>query len=445
MNNFFSEFPKNSKNEWEDKLRKELKGLTLSEAFDKTDDIEGISFSSYTHVSDATSEIESNISESNDSNNDNKEDNSWLNSVKVDVLNTKDANEKALKVLMTGADALIFDLKFNLLNLDELLEGIALEFITVHFIVISFDQFKLLNERFEGLDYSIFYRVDDSKVDIKEFINAKSINQKPFCFVNAFTLQQVGASIRQELAYALSIGNNYLSSLLEQGVNIEEAAGLIHFDFGLGSNYFNEIAKIRAFKKMWLFVLENYNHKNLSALNIHISATVGFVNKSLKDPYTNLLRQSTEAMSAIVSGVDMLTILPYDAISINKETEFSLRMAQNIPLILKEESYFDKVVDPLSGSYSIEKLTDEIQKVSWGLFQKLESLNGLGNIDCQSYYVSELKKVVQLKKEAYLNGRTLIGVNKFKSPKEESNDWDLSELIYGMKQFVIEKAILDEN
>jgi methylmalonyl-CoA mutase len=120
-------------------------------------------------------------------------------------------------------------------------------------------------------------------------------------------------------------------------------------------------------------------------------------------------------------------------------------MAQNIPLILKEESYFDKVVDPLSGSYSIEKLTKEVQNISWKLFQKLESLGGVDNVERQEYFVSEIQKVVSLKKEAYLNGKTLIGVNKYKSPTEELNDWKVSDLIYGMKQFIIEKEILDEN
>ncbi|MDB0011626.1 methylmalonyl-CoA mutase family protein [Crocinitomicaceae bacterium] len=443
MNNFFSEFPKSSKTDWEDKLRKELKGVLLSEAFLKTDEIEGINFSSYTHVSDMDSESQGRISSNTSSNT--KKDNSWLNAVKIDVENTKEANEKALKVLMTGADALVFDLKSNLVNLEELLEGVGLEFISIHFVVSNIDQFKLLNEKFKETDYSIFYRVDNDKVAINDLIKVKSIGQKPFCFVNAFKVQQVGASIRQELAYALSLGNEYLSTLMSNGITIEEAADLIHFDFGIGSNYFNEIAKIRAFKKMWLFILEKYNHQSLDVLELNISATVGFVNKSLKDPYTNLLRQSTEAMSAIVSGIDMLTILPYDAISSKGESDFSLRMAQNIPLILKEESYFDKVIDPFSGSYSIEKLTEEIQKISWELFQKLESLEGINNESCQSFYTSEVKKVVELKKEAYLNGRTLIGVNKFKSLKEESNNWKLENLIFGMKQFVIEKEILDEN
>ena len=268
---------------------------------------------------------------------------------------------------------------------------------------------------------------------------------KAFCFVDGYKIQQVGASVQQELAYTLSKANEYLSSLLSEGFSVGEAASLVHFNFGIGSNYFNEIAKIRAFKTMWLFILEKYGFVEGKSAYVNISATIGFVNKSLKDPYTNLLRQSTEAMSAIVSGVDMLTILPYDSISTKGASDFSLRMAQNIPLILKEESYFDKVVDPLSGSYSIEKLTKEVQNISWKLFQKLESLGGVDNVECQEYFVSEIQKVVSLKKEAYLIGKTLIGVNKYKSPTEELNDWKVSDLVYGMKQFIIEKEILDEN
>ena len=439
MNNFFSEFPKVSKEDWEEKLKKELKGLTLSEAFQKMDDIEGLRFCSYTHDS------EMNPSEELSPLTSGKVDNSWLNSVEINVGNEKEANAKALNVLMTGADALIFNLPSRKVDLEVLLEGISLQFITTHFTVHNLEQFNKLNTKFKDTDYSIFYRVDDSNVSFQEYIKDIEGNQKPFCFVDAFKIQQVGASVQQELAYSLSKANEYLSSLLSEGFPINSAASFIHFNFGIGSNYFNEIAKIRAFKKMWLFILGKYGFVEGKNSYTNISATVGFVNKSLKDPYTNLLRQSTEAMSAIVSGVDMLTILPYDAISSKGESDFSLRMAQNIPLILKEESYFDKVVDPLSGSYSIEKLTKEVQNISWKLFQKLESLNGIDNVECQEYFVSEVQKVVGLKKEAYLNGKTLIGVNKYKSPTEELNDWKVSDLIYGMKQFIIEKEILDEN
>ena len=439
MNNFFSEFPKVSKEDWEEKLKKELKGLTLSEAFHKTDDIEGIRFSSYTHDSEMNPSEELNPLTSG------KVDNSWLNSVEINVSNEKEANAKALKVLMTGADALIFNLPSGKVDLEVLLECISLEFITTHFTVNNLEQFNELNTKFKNTDYSIFYRVDDSKVNIQEYIKGNDGNQKPFCFVDWYKIQQVGASVQQELAYTLSKANEYLSSLLSEGFSVGEAASLVHFNFGIGSNYFNEIAKIRAFKTMWLFILEKYGFVEGKDAYVNISATIGFVNKSLKDPYTNLLRQSTEAMSAIVSGVDMLTILPYDSISTKGASDFSLRMAQNIPLILKEESYFDKVVDPLSGSYSIEKLTKEVQNISWKLFQKLESLNGIDNVECQEYFVSEVQKVVGLKKEAYLNGKTLIGVNKYKNPTEELNDWKVSDLIYGMKQFIIEKEILDEN
>ena len=439
MNNFFSEFPKVSKADWEEKLKKELKGASLSEAFHKTDDIEGLSFSSYTHDS------EMNPSEEFSPLSIGKKDNSWLNFVEINVENEKEASSKALKVLMTGADALIFNLLSENVDLELLLKGISLEFITTHFTVNNLEQFKELNAKFGETTYSIFYRLDDSKINITEYIKENGNNQKPFCFVNAFKIQQTGASIQQELAYTLSKANEYLSSLLSEGMDINSAASLIHFNFGVGSNYFNEIAKIRSFKMMWLFMLEKYGVQLKEDLNVSISATIGFVNKSLKDPYTNLLRQSTEAMSAIVSGVDMLTILPYDTISSKGESEFSLRMAQNIPLILKEESYFDKVVDPLSGSYSMEKLTKEVQNISWKLFQKLESLNGIDSPECQEFFISEVEKVVNLKKEAYLKGKTLIGVNKFKSPNEEQNEWKVSELIYGMKQFVIEKEILDEN
>jgi len=439
MNNFFSEFPKSSIDEWEDRLRKELKDNDLSEAFSKSDDIEGLSFKSYVHDSEVSVSDEVPgvfpFKRSQKS-----ENNNWLNSVLIEVVNELEANKNALEVLMTGADALIFNLTKENINLDQLLSEIGLEYIQVHFIVHSLDQFKALNVRFEQTTFDVFYRVDFHEVDLKEFIQHISNHQKPFCFVNAFSIQQSGSSIKQELAYALSLGNEFLAKLLESGLSIEKASELIHFDFGVGSNYFNEIAKFRAFRAMWSFVLKNYNHSNQNA--IQLSASVGFVNKSLKDPYTNLLRQTTEAMSAIVGGVDSLTILPYDKLSVKGTSDFALRMAQNIPLILKEESYFDKVIDPIGGSYSIEKLTDEVIQISWDLFQELEGLNGIFNSECQLYLKNEIQKVIELKLAAYAsNEKTLIGVNKFKALTEEENEWKIKESVLGLPQFIIENNI----
>lgn len=439
MNNFFSEFPKSSIEEWEDKLRKELKDNDLSEAFSKSDDIEGLSFKSYVHDSEVSVSDEVPgvfpFKRSQKS-----ENNNWLNSVLIEVENELEANKNALEVLMTGADALIFNLTKENINLDQLLNEIGLEYIQVHFIVHSLDQFKVLNQRFEQTTLDVFYRVDFHKVDLKEFIQHISSHQKPFCFVNAFSVQQSGASIKQELAYALSLGNEFLAKLLESGLSIEKASELIHFDFGVGSNYFNEIAKFRAFRAMWSFVLKNYNYSNQNA--IKLSASLGFVNKSLKDPYTNLLRQTTEAMSAIVGGVDSLTILPYDKLSVKGTSDFTLRMAQNIPLILKEESYFDKVIDPVGGSYSIEKLTDEVIQISWDLFQELEGLNGVFNSECQLYLKNEIQKLVELKLAAYAsNEKTLIGVNKFKALTEEENESKIQGSVLGLPQFIIENNI----
>jgi methylmalonyl-CoA mutase len=125
-----------------------------------------------------------------------------------------------------------------------------------------------------------------------------------------------------------------------------------NFHLGIGSNYFVEIAKIRALK--WL----SQHLCNTYQLNpeIHFSAEIGFMNKSLKDPHTNLLRQTTEAMAAISGGISELTIRPYDDLSANGSNNFSRRMALNISNILKEESYFDFVKDPLKGTYRFKSL-----------------------------------------------------------------------------------------
>lgn len=441
MNNFFSEFPKSSKLDWEDKLKKELKGLDLKDAFFKNDEIEEFTFSSYVHQDDVFSKSDSParypFTRGVSSNS-----NEWKNAVCIEVNDVLAANSKALAVLMTGADALIFKLSDASIDFDLLLNEISIEYISIHFDVSTLAQYQELNKRFGNSDASIFYRLDAFNLDVQQLIDLKLSNSKPFCFVNAFAIQQAGANIKQELSFALSQGKEFLTMLTNAGLSIEEAVKLIHFDFGVGANYFHEIAKFRAFRKMWAFIVQNYNHPQIDELTINISATVGFVNKSLKDPHTNLLRQTSESMSAIIGGVDMLTILSFDQNSKKGESEFSLRMAQNIPLILKEESYFEKVIDPLGGSYSIEKLTDELVQISWNLFQFLDEMDGVFSSECQLFIYKEVKDKSELKLHAYKNAdKVLIGVNKFKNSKEDDNCWVAKKSLFGLEFFNVENSI----
>ena len=447
MNKLFSDFPKVSKLEWEEKLTKELKGADFNSSLRRNDEIEELEYATYAHTNDQTSTIEipgeapflrGNKSVNND----------WNIASLVVVEDEKEANKKALDLLMSGTTALVFQFKKENTNLSTLFDQIGFEFIQTQFTVTSFLQFEALTSYFKGKENClILYRVDfqldnELSTEFSKFASlSKGLNVR-FCFVDGFSIQQTGATIIQELAIALANGNEYLIRLINEGYSVDEAASSIHFSIGVGSNYFYEIAKVRAFRKLWNSIVEAYKPTNHSVSKAIITAEIGFINKSLKDPYTNLLRQTTEAMSVISAGVESVLVHPYDAKSVKGISELSARMATNISLILKDESYFDKVIDPIGGSYSIEQLTEQIAQKAWVKFQEIDALGGMLTLEAKSKLAVEIKAKVALKLEKIKSGKQmLIGVNKYPNPQTETNDWLPEENFFGLKKLIFERDI----
>jgi methylmalonyl-CoA mutase len=159
----------------------------------------------------------------------------------------------------------------------------------------------------------------------------------------------------------------------------------------------------------------------------------------LKDPYTNLLRQTTEAMSAITGGTDAIVVKPYDLYSTSGPSELSERMALNISNILKEESYFDAVIDPLGGSYSIESSTTEIARKAWSKFQDLEQLEG--GVKSKTF-ISEISEKSALRiKGIQDKSIVLIGINTFENPEEIKNEWTPMHTYLGLPSLVLEQEL----
>lgn len=447
MNKLFSDFPKVSKLEWEEKLTKELKGADFNSSLRRNDEIEELEYATYAHTTDQTSSIEI-PGEAPFSRGNKLVNNDWNIASLVVVEDEKKANKKALDLLMSGTTALVFQFKKEANNLSVLFDTIGFEFIQTQFVVTSFQQFEELTSYFKGKKNCLFlYRVDfqlnnQFSTEFSKFASlSKGLNVR-FCFVDGFSIQQTGATIIQELAIALSNGNEYLIRLINEGYSVDEAASSIHFSIGVGSNYFYEIAKVRAFRKLWNSIVEAYKPTNHSVSKAIITAEIGFINKSLKDPYTNLLRQTTEAMSVISAGVESVLVHPYDAKSVKGISELSARMATNISLILKDESYFDKVIDPIGGSYSIEQLTEQIAQKAWVKFQEIDALGGMLTLEAKSKLAVEIKAKVALKLEKIKSGKQmLIGVNKYPNPQTETNDWLPEENFFGLKKLIFERDI----
>jgi len=181
--------------------------------------------------------------------------------------------------------------------------------------------------------------------------------------INASRFHENGATSVQELAFALAEGVDRLAAAADPAA---EAAGLT-FVFSIGSNYFFEIAKLRAARMLWAQAVAAFGVENPDALRMRIHARTALANKSIYDPYTNLLRTTTEALSAVIGGCDALTVVP---------ARFSTRLARNVQLVLKEESHLDGVADLAGGSYYVEALTDALAREAWALLQQIELQGG---------------------------------------------------------------------
>ncbi|MCD8072173.1 MAG: acyl-CoA mutase large subunit family protein, partial [Alistipes sp.] len=212
--------------------------------------------------------------------------------------------------------------------------------------------------------------------NLKELIEkgAKYRNVR-FVGVSGHLFHNSGSTIVQELAFTLAAGHEYVVKLMEAGLTADQAASSIRFSMAVSSNYFMEIAKFRAARMLWANIMKAYSPECDRAQKMFIHAVTSKWNLSVYDPYVNMLRGTTEAMSASIAGVHSLEVLPFDA-AYEAPTEFSSRIARNVQLLLKNESHFDSVVDPSGGSYYIEKLTRSIAEQAWALFRQVEDKGG---------------------------------------------------------------------
>lgn len=193
--------------------------------------------------------------------------------------------------------------------------------------------------------------------------------------VHSDLLNNSGAYIVQEMGYALAWGNEYLQQLVDAGVDVDLAASKIKFYMGISENYFMEIAKFRACRLLWAQIVKQYEPKDDNSAKMIINASTSTYNQTVFDSYVNLLRSQTEAMSAALGGVHSMVVTPFD-VTYEKPTDFSERIARNQQLLIKEESHFDRIVDPSAGSYYIEHLTDALAQEAWKIFLKVEEEGG---------------------------------------------------------------------
>ena len=252
----------------------------------------------------------------------------------------------------------------------------------------------------------------DTIAETIELCKTNNINIKTI-WINTEPYHNAGANVVQELAIANATAVEYISQLQERGLSIEEITNQMVFTFSIGSDFFMEIAKLRAARILWTTILNEYGITNTTPMTIH--ATTSKFNKSILDEHVNMLRTTTEAFAAAIGGVNSLNVNSFA----NMDDAFSRRIARNTHYILKEESFLDKVVDPAAGSYYIETLTKELAEIALAYFQEIEYEGGILASLKSGSIQNDLKLVADMKlKEVKNRKKKLVGVNMYANIQE---------------------------
>ena len=367
--------------------------------------------------------------------------NRWRVHQTVSVVCPKEANAEALKILNAGVDSLGFCIAsadFSAADLDTLLKDICIEAVEITFCgektahVAELVLAKVEKEGIAKEDVRIAFCIDplvkglSSKGEfcspngekciarIVELIHkTKEYKHVRIVTVAGQTFGNSGSTIVEELAFTLSAGHDYLVRLTDAGLDVDAAARKLRFSFSVSSNYFMEIAKFRAARMLWANIVKGYGPAKNCACKMQIHAETSRWNQTVYDPYVNMLRGTTEAMSATIAGVHSLEVMPFDA-SFENPTEFSKRIARNVELLLKNESHFDQVVDPAGGSYYVENLTQSIAAEAWKLFLEIEEKGGYTEAYKAGLIVERIKASAAAKdKNIATRRQTLLGANQY--------------------------------
>ncbi len=443
----FEEFPAVSTQEWEEKIKKDFKGADYEKKLIwKT--TEGINVKPYYRKEDLED-----INYLNTFPGDfpfvrgnKKNTNSWKVRQNIKVIDISKANKKALDILMKGVDSLGFYLNTNkkptLEEIESLLENIYADSVELNFYCgdYSLEVIKIINQLTKKYNRDlekIHASVDfdplgqltlKGKFTVSEedsfnkctanFEAAKHLPNFKTISVDGQIFRASGASVVEELTFSLAMGNEYLTKLTDKGLSINEIAPRMKFNFAVGSSYFMEIAKVRAARLLWANIVNAYGPKKAEITKMYIHSTTSNWNKSIYDPYVNLLRTTTESMSSIIGGADSMLVNGFDSVY-EEPTEFSERIARNQQLLLKEESHFDKIVDPAAGSYYLENLTNSIAEEAWKIFLEIDELGGYIEALKKGYIQNKIKETSQKRDIAIASGKEgILGTNQFPNTGE---------------------------
>ena len=414
----FSEFESVSSKQWKQKIQFELKGADYNDTL-IWNSPENIKVKPFYHQDDldATLAVNTNASEFKICQN-------------IFVFDLEKSIERALESINRGAECIRFSIEDETIDVAKLLEKLPLESCSIYFNLsfISIDFVSKIERIAKERTSKIYCNLDPigrlakegnwfttKEKDNFEALNtiSKTITNSSIISIDGTLYQNAGANIVQQIAYSLAHANEYLNriAIINQP---------IVFQISVGTNYFFEIAKLRALRILFQLISKEYNPD----IKCHLLVTPTKRNKTIYDYNVNMLRTTTECMSAIIGGADAIANLPYDSLY-HKDNEFGDRIARNQLLILKNESYFDKVNNPADGAYYIESITNQLAEKALTLFKDIEANGGFLKQLNEGIIKRKIQESADKEQELFDSGKeVLLGTNKYPN-KEDKMKHDL--------------------
>lgn len=436
----FSEFPEVSAKEWKQKIQSDLKGADYNETLIWHSN-EGINVKPFYHQDTMENVSIKAIPKT-----------TWSICQTIFVQQLDVANGIAVSALKNGSESIKFIIPDETISIEKLLRNIDVQkttiFFELQFLSESFvEKIKNLGVKNQAIIQSDIIGnlarsgnwFSNLEADHKAFTNI--VKQTNTFTIDTTLYQNSGANMLQQLAYALAHINEYFNHLKDVLSDSEKQKFKPIFQIAMGSNYFFEIAKIRALRVLYQTLASDFGFNTVC----HIFATPTKRNKTIYDYNTNMLRTTTECMSAILGGSDTIYNMPYDAVY-HKNNEFGDRIARNQLLILKHESYFNQVKNPSEGSYYIETLTDQLAEKGLELFKDIEANGGFLKQLKEGIIQRKIKESANKEQAQFEAGKiTLLGTNKHPNKADKmANELELFPFVKTQSRKTLIEPIIEK-
>ena len=419
--NLLREFPPVSTQAWEDVIRNDLKGADYAKKL-IWQTPEGLSVKPFYRAEDVTEMAMAHSASGSPYHTRSSGD--WRIREEIEAVDPEEANLAAQTAVGAGAEEISF-LNVAVRNASDLgLLFVNLKTIPTHFPNAGEPLVRQLSEwlkrrhdsRAVSAGWTPFAHLDSS-ADIARTAPSTFV---PFT-IHGEDFEEFGATAVEEIGFALAAGVDFLAEMDARNMPINRSAASLIFSFSIGANYLFEIAKFRAIRMVWARAVESFGGM-LDDTAIRIYARTSRWNKTIYDPHVNVLRATTEAMSAALGGVDSICVAPFDE-CYKTPDEASRRLARNTQIILKHEAMLSRVADPGAGAYCLEVVTDFLAREAWKSMQKIESDGGYRKVCAEGQLRKCLEQSLAAREKAVASCRRVFtGTNQYANPLEQAMD-----------------------